>query len=217
MQKIATICLLSLGLTACAGQPTFGSKTTATATGAGMGAAAGAALGATIGAIAGNAGKGAWIGAVAGAALGSSVGYYMSAQEEALRAGLQGTDVSVQRQNNNVNLVMPSKTAFASGSPTIAPQFTPALDTVADVLKKSPETLITISGHSDSTGNAVINQQLSKKRAEVIARYLANKGINPKRIQTVGYGDSYPIASNDTEEGRAANRRIEVKVHPKQQ
>lgn len=213
MKKIITVCVVSLALTACAGQ----SKYANTAMGTGVGAASGAAIGAGIGAIAGDAGKGAWIGAAAGAVLGTGVGYYLGSQEEELRAGLQGTEVQVQRQGNDLNLVMPGNVAFASGSANLSSSFYPALDSVANVLAKSPDTTITISGHTDSKGNSSSNQQLSQNRADSVARYLVNKGVNSQRIQTVGFGDRNPIASNDNEDGRSKNRRVEIKIHSNKQ
>lgn len=213
MKKMITVCVVSLALTACAGQ----SKITNTAIGTGVGAATGAAVGAGIGALTGNAGKGAWIGAAAGAALGTGVGYYMANQEEELKAGLQGTEVQVQRQGEDINVVMPGNVAFATGSANISSSFYPALDSVANVLTKSPETTITISGHTDSVGNANSNQQLSKNRADSVGRYLVSKGVNPQRIQTVGYGDRNPIASNGNEAGRSKNRRVEIKIHSTKQ
>mgnify|MGYP000300031259 CR=1 FL=1 len=133
MKKMITVCVVSLALTACAGQ----SKITNTAIGTGVGAATGAAVGAGIGALTGNAGKGAWIGAAAGAALGTGVGYYMANQEEELKAGLQGTEVQVQRQGEDINVVMPGNVAFATGSANISSSFYPALDSVANVLSFS--------------------------------------------------------------------------------
>ncbi len=213
MKKIITACVVSLALTGCAGQ----SKGTNTAIGTGVGAVAGTAIGAGIGAIAGDAGKGAWIGAAAGAVLGTGVGYYLANQEEELKAGLQGTDVQVQRQGDDLNVVMPGNVAFASGSANISSSFYPALNSVANVLAKSPDTSITISGHTDSKGNPNANLQLSKNRADSVARYLVSKGVGSQRIQTVGYGDAYPVASNDNEAGRSKNRRVEIKIHSTRQ
>lgn len=214
MKKIITACVVSLALTGCATQQ---SKGTSTAIGTGVGAATGAAIGAGIGAIAGDAGKGAWIGAAAGAVVGAGTGYYLGAQEEELKKGLEGTEVKVQRQGNDLNVVMPGNVAFASGSANISSSFYPALNSVASVLAKSPDTTISISGHTDSKGSPSVNQPLSKNRADSVARYLAKKGVDPQRIQTEGLADSNPIASNDTEAGRSKNRRVEVTIHSPQQ
>lgn len=213
MKKIIIVSVVSLALTACAGQ----SKLANTAIGTGVGAASGAAVGAGIGALAGNAKKGAWIGAAAGAVVGTGVGYYLGSQEEELQKSLQGTEVKVERQGQDLNLVMPGNVAFATGSATINSSFYSTLDSVASVLVKNPETTLTISGHTDSVGKASSNLQLSKNRADSVARYLINKGVNQARIESVGYGDQNPIASNDNEQGRSQNRRVEIKIHPKPQ
>lgn len=216
MKKIITACVVSFALTACVTNPKTGeSQVSKTAIGAGIGAATGAGIGALAGGK--DKGKAALIGAAAGTALGAGIGYYMDSQEEELKTSLQGTEVQVQRQGEDLNLVMPGNVAFATGSANISASFYPALNSVASVLNKSPETTITISGHTDSKGNPDANQQLSKNRADSVARYLVNKGINPQRIQTAGFGDRNPIASNDNEDGRSKNRRVEIKIHPKQQ
>lgn len=213
MKKIIIVSVVSLGLTACAGQ----SQMANTAIGTGVGAATGAAVGAGIGAIAGDAGKGAWIGAAAGAAIGTGVGYYLGAQEEELQKSLQGTDVQIQRQGEDLNVVVPGNVAFATGSANINSSFYSTLDSVADVLVRNPNSTLTISGHTDSVGNANSNQTLSKNRADSVARYLVSKGVSSSRIQTVGYGDRNPIASNDNEQGRSQNRRVEIRIHSTQQ
>lgn len=216
MKKIITACVVSLALTACTTNPKTGESTMSkTAIGAGIGAATGAGIGALAGGK--NKGKAALIGAAAGTALGAGIGYYMDSQEQELQTSLQGTDVQVQRQGEDINLVMPGNVAFASGSANISSSFYKALDSVAAVLNKSPETTITISGHTDSKGNPDANQQLSKNRADSVARYLVNKGISAQRIQTTGFGDRNPVASNDNEDGRSKNRRVEIKIHSTKQ
>lgn len=209
MKKIIIASVVSLALTGCAGQ----SKVTNTAIGTGVGAASGAAIGAGIGAIAGDAGKGAWIGAAAGAVIGTGAGYYLANQEEELKTGLQGTDVEVQRQGEDLNVIIPGNIGFATNSATLNRSAYASLNSVAAVLVKSPNSSITVSGHTDSVGNATANQQLSKKRADSVARYLINQGVAAQRIQTVGFGGQYPVASNDNEQGRAQNRRVEIKIH----
>jgi outer membrane protein OmpA-like peptidoglycan-associated protein len=213
MKKIITVCVVSLALAACTTNPKTGeSQVSKTAIGAGIGAATGAGIGALAGGK--HKGKAALIGAAAGTVVGAGIGYYMDSQEEELKTSLQGTEVQVQRQGEDLNLVMPGNVAFATGSANISSSFYPALNSVATVLNKSPETTITISGHTDSKGNPDANQQLSKNRADSVARYLVNKGINAQRIQTNGFGDRNPIASNDTEDGRSKNLRVENKIHP---
>lgn len=217
MKKIITVCVASLFLNACAntgGTGTTMSQIPNSAIGAGIGAAAGAGIGALVGGK--DKGKAALIGAAAGTALGAGIGYYMDSQEQELKTSLQGTNVQVQRQGDDLNVVLPGNIAFATNSSNITSSFYPSLDSVANVLIKSPDTTITISGHTDSVGKADANLQLSKNRADSVARYLINKGVSQQRIQTVGFGAQYPIASNDNEQGRSQNRRVEIKIHPKQ-
>jgi outer membrane protein OmpA-like peptidoglycan-associated protein len=215
MKKIIIATITSVALTACATNPQTGAPQMSNSA---IGAAIGGLAGAGVGALAGgkHKGKAALIGAAAGTALGAGIGYYMDSQEQALKSSLQGTDVQVQRQGDDLNVIMPGNIAFATGSSTITPSFYSALDSVASVLVKSPDTTITVSGHTDSVGKPDANLQLSKSRADSVARYLVSKGVNSQRIETVGFGDRYPIASNDNEQGRSQNRRVEIKIHPVQ-
>jgi outer membrane protein OmpA-like peptidoglycan-associated protein len=216
MKKIIIASFTSLALTACATNPQTGATQMSNSA---IGAAVGAAAGAGIGALAGgkNKGKAALIGAAAGTVLGAGVGYYMDAQEQALKESLQGTDVQVQRQGEDLNVVMPGNVTFATASSDVSPAAYPALTSVAAVLTKSPNTTITVAGYTDSVGSADANLALSKKRADSVASYLVSKGVAAQRIQSVGFGNSNPVASNDNEQGRSQNRRVEIKIHPVQQ
>ncbi len=185
-----------------------------TVIGTGVGAATGAALGAIGGAIAGKPGKGAAIGAGVGALAGMGVGAYMDRQEAILRQKLAGTGVRVAREGNNLRLIMPGNITFATDSAEISPQFYSTLNAVALVLKEFPETLIEVTGHTDSTGSETYNLQLSQQRANSVAQYLIAQGIAPNRILAKGMGESMPIAPNDTPEGRAMNRRVEIRIRP---
>jgi len=97
-------------------------------------------------------------------------------------------------------------------SPTLKPGAVTNLRQVADVMNKYPQTNITISGHTDSTGSAQHNQQLSEGRARSVANYLQSQGVSPSRISAIGYGASMPVAGNDTPSGRQANRRVEIEI-----
>lgn len=211
MNKIIIACVTSLALAGC----TSTGQISKAAIGAGVGAATGAGIGALAGGK--NKGKAALIGAAAGTALGAGIGYYMDSQEKDLKAAVQGTPVQVQRQGDNIAIIMPGNIAFATGSAELSSSFYPSLDAVADVLLKSPDTTLTIAGHTDSVGNADTNKQLSQKRADAVASYLVTKGINSQRIQAIGYGDTRPVAANDTEEGRSKNRRVVIQILPKKQ
>ena len=138
----------------------------------------------------------------------------MDVQEAKLRQKLEGTGVSVTRVGDNITLNMPSSITFALNSSDLNAQFYNALGGVAMVLKEYNKTVIEVAGHTDSTGSDQYNQQLSQRRAQSVAGYLSGQGIDGQRLLTVGAGESYPIASNDTEAGRAQNRRVEMTIVP---
>lgn len=153
---------------------------------------------------------GAGIGALAGAGIGS----YMDAQERKLREETAGSGVDVIRDGDNLLLRMPSGITFAYNDAAVQPQFQPTLNDVASVLAQYPKTYIDVYGHTDSDGSDAYNQTLSERRATSVANYLNSKGVQSARIATRGYGETQPIASNATEEGKSANRRVEIKIVP---
>jgi outer membrane protein OmpA-like peptidoglycan-associated protein len=191
--------------------PYTGETKTSNAT---KGAAIGAASGAVIGAIAGGDRKSAAIGAGIGLLAGAGVGHYMDQQEAKLRAQLAGTGVSVTRQGDNIILNMPGNITFPTNQSAINANFYPVLDSVALVLEEFDKTLVDVVGHTDSTGNDAINQPLSEDRAASVGAYLQSHGVIPQRLATAGVGSRYPVASNDTAEGRALNRRVEITLVP---
>lgn len=179
----------------------------------------GAGIGAAVGAVAGLLTKGdklenALIGAGVGALAGGGVGYYMDVQEAKLRQKLEGTGVSVTRVGDNITLNLPSSITFATNSADLNAQFYNALDGVSMVLKEYNKTVIEVAGHTDSTGSDQYNLQLSQRRASAVAGYLASHGVVNQRLLTVGAGEAHPIASNDSESGRAQNRRVEMTIVP---
>lgn len=153
---------------------------------------------------------GAGIGAVAGGAIGA----YMDKQEQELRRRTAGTGVDVTRVGDELILNMPSSITFPINSYEIQPQFRATLDQVAQTLVDYPSTYIDIYGHTDPSGGDAINIPLSQNRAQSVANYLSTRGVNPARMATRGFGSSQPIADNSTEAGRAANRRVEIRVVP---
>jgi outer membrane protein OmpA-like peptidoglycan-associated protein len=185
-------------------------QTSNTAKGAGIGAAAGA----VIGALAGGSRKSALIGAGIGALAGGATGKYMDDQEAKLRTQLQGTGVSVTRNGDNLILNMPGNVTFATNQSDVNASFYPVLNSVALVLKEYEKTMIDIVGHTDSTGTMQLNMQLSQARAASVGAYLQSQGVQAVRIATQGMGPQYPIATNDTPEGRAQNRRVELILRP---
>lgn len=206
--------VLALGACTTVDPYTREEKTSNATKGAAIGAAAGAVAGAVTGDDAHERKKRALIGAGVGAIAGGGVGYYMDVQEAKLRKRLEGTGVSVTRDGNNVILNMPGNVTFNVDSANIQPQFTDVLDSVGEVLKEYEKTLIEVAGHTDSTGSAAYNQDLSERRATAVANYLRTQGINGERFLIIGHGESQPIASNDTPQGRQQNRRVELTLEP---
>ena len=154
------------------------------------------------------------LGAGIGGLAGAGIGAYMDKQERDLRARTAGTDVQVTREGDNLVLNIPSGITFAYNSADVQPQFRRTLDQVAETLAQYNQTYIDVYGHTDSTGSDAYNQTLSERRARSVADYLSSHGVQSARIGTRGYGKTQPIASNDTDAGRAANRRVEVKIVP---
>lgn len=195
--------------------PYTGESKTSNAT---KGAAVGAAAGVVVGVISGENGRerrrNALIGAGLGALAGGAVGYYMDRQEAQLRQQLQATGVSVSRQGENIILNMPGHITFASGSANINAEFYDVLSSINLVIQEYDKTLIEIVGHTDSMGSEDYNQQLSEQRASGVSKYFASLGIKQQRLGSYGYGEHHPIADNDTEVGRALNRRVEIVLLP---
>ncbi len=178
------------------------------------GAAAGAAAGAIGGAIAGRPGRGAAIGAAAGALIGGGIGVYQDQQQAKLRERLLNAGVQVERDGDNIYLIMPSDVTFAVNQSDIKPGFYQTLNAVAEVFDEFDKTYITVAGHADSTGPEQYNMQLSQQRALSVTNYLAAQGVSPSRLSSVGFGESRPIADNGTPAGQAANRRVEITIDP---
>jgi len=182
------------------------------------GAIIGAVSGAVVGVLTGDDSrerrKRALIGAGVGGIAGGSVGYYMDVQEAKLRKQLEGTGVSVTRSGDEIILNMPSNITFATGSADVNSNFYAVLDSVVLVLKEYEKTVVELAGHTDSTGSDEYNQDLSVRRAGSVAAYLNNRGIKEMRLYTIGFGETRPVASNDIEEGRQQNRRVEVTLVP---
>jgi len=149
-----------------------------------------------------------------GAIVGGGVGYYMDTQEAKLRKQLRGSGVSVQRDGNNINLIMPSNITFASNGRNLNSGFYDVLNSVALVIQEYNKTTVVVSGHTDSVGSDAYNQTLSEDRAKSVADFLASKKVNPARLEVVGFGEKHPIADNKTEQGRSLNRRVEVTLLP---
>ncbi len=189
-------------------------KTTSMTLGALIGAGAGAAIGMISGHDAKQRRQRALVGAGVGALAGGAVGNYMDRQENELRALMRDSGVTVTRKGEDIVLNMPGNVTFRTGSADLNAQFFKVLDGVAQVAKKYDKTIIEIAGHTDNVGGTDFNRQLSQRRASAVAQYLMSKGVSEPRIMTAAGGEEHPIASNSTEQGRAANRRVEVTLAP---
>ncbi len=187
-----------------------------TSKGAIIGALAGVAAGLLSGDDATERRQRALVGAGVGALSGAAIGNYQDRQERALREQMAGTGVDVVRQGDNITLNMPSGITFDFDKSALKPQFYPVLDDVARTLQEYNQTIVEVAGHTDSVGTDAYNQKLSEQRANSVASYLQSRGLNRERFIVVGAGESRPIASNDTETGRAENRRVEITLVPVQ-
>lgn len=188
-----------------------------TGKGAMIGAGGGAALGAGIGALAGK-GKGAAIGAAVGAAVGSGtgalIGRRMDKQKKELEA-IEGAKVETVQDVNNlqaIKVTFDNGILFATNKSELSPASRDALAKFATSLKNSPDTDITIYGHTDNTGTRAVNERISNERADAVANFLVGQGISRSRITTEGLAYDQPVADNNTAEGRAQNRRVEVYI-----
>lgn len=143
-----------------------------------------------------------------------NTGYYMDVQLARLRQELPGTGIAIERDGERITLVIPGGAIFATDSDHIEGDIEPALQEIARVLAEYRKTLVAIEGHTDSRGAEGHNQRLSERRALAVGRFLADTGIVPQRLVIIGYGESRPIADNDTEAGRNENRRLELILEP---
>lgn len=210
---VSSLCAVSLvSLSACVTDPNTGQqKVSRTAIGAGGGALAGLLLGGLIGG-----GTGRIIGAGIGGVAGAAIGYTYDKQIKQLREQTAGTGVEVSPVDGGKAILvnLPNGVTFDTDSTVIKPGFRDTLDKVAQSLVQFPDSLIDVTGHTDSTGSDAYNQRLSENRARAVADYLSSRGVSAARIRSQGLGESQPIASNATEEGRSANRRVEIKIVP---
>ncbi len=189
-----------------------------TATGAGVGAGLGAVIGGTTsGGGSSRATKGALIGGAAGALIGNIWSNRMEKQKQEMEAATRGTGIQVsQTSDNRLKLEIPADVSFDTGRSDIKSNFRPVLERFAQTLNDNPAATVSIIGHTDSTGGANINDPLSVDRAARTRDYLSQRGISPNRIMIDGRGEREPIASNDSDSGRARNRRVEIYVAERQ-
>ncbi|MGJ8603153.1 MAG: OmpA family protein [Marivita sp.] len=183
-----------------------------------QGAAIGAGVGALAGILAGDdpeeRRRGALIGAVVGGAGGAVIGNQLDRQEADLRAQLGNNNVSIRNTGDRLIVTLPQDILFATNSATLRPDLQRDLRTVGQSLLAYPDTTVQVVGHTDNTGDASFNFNLSQQRAQSVATILASEGVPAFRIQSIGRGEDQPIASNLTPEGRAQNRRVEIVILP---
>jgi outer membrane protein OmpA-like peptidoglycan-associated protein len=177
----------------------------------------GAVLGTLAGAAAGAAiddhkrGRGALIGAAVGGLAGAGVGHYLERQKQEID---QIPDANVEQQGEALLVTFPGEVLFDSGSSSLAPGAGGRLDQLADTLDRHPDMLVIVKGHTDDEGSEAANQALSERRADAVRSYLVAKGISPARITAVGLGESQPLVTNTSAEGRQQNRRVELELRP---
>lgn len=214
---IALAIAASLFLSSCAtytGQTNAPDDPNRTQRGALIGAAVGAVAGLLSGGDATERRQRAMVGAGVGAVAGGAVGVYQDRQEADLRRRTAGTGIEVTREGDVIKLNLPDGVTFDFGKANLKPQFYSALDQVAASMSEYNQTIVEISGHTDSVGSDEANQRLSEQRAGSVSNYLAGKGLMRERFEVVGMGERYPVASNDSDSGRAVNRRVEIRVVP---
>lgn len=201
-----------LGLTACAPDPNAapGSQTRG-------GAITGAIVGAGVGAATGNSRSrttNMLVGAAIGAGLGAAVGSSLDQQAAELRASVTNPNISVTNNGTFLTVNMPQDLLFASSSAALNPSLQADIRAVGASLVKYPNSTIQVIGHTDNTGSAAYNQDLSQRRAVSVANVLRDSGVPSARISAFGRGEEQPIATNLTPEGRALNRRVEIIIRP---
>jgi outer membrane protein OmpA-like peptidoglycan-associated protein len=202
MKQIITIFILSCLITA--GCTTPGKKT---AIGAGLGATGGAVLGAAVGSASGNAGKGALIGAATGAVVGGAVGNHLDKQAKELAQYAE-----TRRTEEGIMVNLKGDILFESGKANLKPEAANRLKQIGTILAKYPEDRIVIVGHSDDAGNDAYNLRLSENRANAVKVQLLKEGVPQNSLSTMGMGESQPVTSNATPQGRAQNRRVELSI-----
>lgn len=209
MQKTILVGVLSaLLVTGCAN-----SDMTNTQKGAAIGAVAGALLGKGTG----DHDKSRYVwGAAVGALAGAAIGNYMDQQEQEFRDELAGSGVQVIREGDTIRLQLPGAITFATNSASISQGFYPVLNDVVKVLNKYEKTTLVIEGHTDNTGSLEYNQTLSLNRANAVRNHFMGNGVDQRRLTTMGFGPTQPVADNTTTDGRQLNRRVELRIVPNQ-
>ncbi len=188
----------------------MGCSASSTVKGGAIGAGAGAVIGGVIGKQAGNTAVGAIIGAAVGGTAGALIGHYMDKQAEEIQKDIEGA--KVERVGEGIKITFDSGILFETAKSNLQPVAKANIDKLSTILNKYKDTNILIEGHTDSDGTEEYNQKLSEARANSVANETKGQGVVGSRITTVGYGESQPVASNDTQEGKRLNRRVEIAI-----
>jgi len=214
----ALVALMTLAVSGCTSDGSASGKRGMTnmETGAAVGAVGGAAVGAM---VTNKHLKGALIGAVGGGLAAGAVGAYMDSQKKDMDKNLkkerEAGAIKVEKLDSDVvKIIMTGQTAFETDSAVIKPGFQSTMDKLADAVIRYGKTSLMVTGYTDSRGTPLHNQELSQRRAQAVVDYFESKDVNPGRLVAMGKGQTEPIASNNTDAGRRANRRVEILVEP---
>jgi len=213
MKRTLVFMTAALALGACATDPVTGESIWGNT---GRGAAIGAIVGGIGGVFAGgNDGRNAAVGAAVGAIAGEGISRYMDGQEEDMRRAVANSGIGLQREGDNIILVMPSDVTFSKGSAQLDSSFMPVLDKVAQSLNLYPKTTIDIIGHASTEGEAQMNLNLSYARAQTVGSYLQGRQVLGARMATGGLGETQPLISPERSEAdRSKNRRVQIVLRP---
>lgn len=202
---LAALLLVAFGTAGCAS-----TSSTRVEEGAVIGGSAGAVIGAVIGNKTGSTAKGAIIGAAVGGAAGAIIGSQMDEQADELEDELEGA--KIERVAEGIQITFDSGILFGFDSDRLLPEARANLTRLVESLRDFPDTEVLVVGHTDAIGSESYNQRLSERRAQSAANYLANLGVSNARIEMKGLGEIEPVSDNETEDGRALNRRVEVAI-----
>lgn len=208
MRKFTTAIVLTIFLAACASSQDDPNRKTKQ--GAATGAAAGAAVGAVVGNQSDNTAQGAVIGAAVGAAVGAVIGRRMDQQQKELQQ-IEGVEVT-RPAEDQIEVSVKNDILFDFNSYAMRPDARRTINEMAEVFQKYQDTTITVEGHADAVGSDDYNQTLSEQRADSVADYIISQGVGRSRVISRGYGETQPVATNDTPEGRQLNRRVEIQI-----
>ncbi len=204
---IAIALIAGMGLAGC-------TNPDGTANNTGTGVAAGAGIGALLGRAIGGDASGAVIGGIIGAGIGGAIGDDLDRQEAALRSQMGGSGVTIVNTGSQLIVTLPEAITFPVDSAQLKSSFVSSLNALARNLQQYPNTTVEVVGHTDSTGAASYNQQLSERRALSVRSVLLNAGVSGSRLRAFGQGENNPVASNGSSAGRQQNRRVEIFITP---